>query len=85
MDASRSATKYTRDDTSAKQFFYYINIYIRLHVSTIQSGHHQVSHRDYRITEGCAHILGSQIVFTSCQLLNTIWDPNMCGQPSVIL
>jgi len=62
MDASRSATIYTRDDTSAQQLFIYcVNIYVRLHVSTI---HHQVSHRDYRIKEGCAHILGSQLVFT---------------------
>ena len=36
MDASRSATIYTRDDMSAQQFFCYINIYVRLHVSTIQ-------------------------------------------------
>ena len=26
----------TRDDTSAQQYFYYVNIYVRLHVSTIQ-------------------------------------------------
>ena len=62
MDASRSATIYTRDDTSAQQFFYYINIYVRLHVSTNHSGHHQVSHRDYRITEGCAHFEWSKHV-----------------------
>jgi len=36
MDASRSAMIYTTDDTSAQQFFYYINIYVRLHVSSIQ-------------------------------------------------
>jgi len=36
MHASWSATIYTRDDTSAQQFFYYINIYVRLHVLTIQ-------------------------------------------------
>jgi len=36
MDASRSATIYTRDDTSAQHFFYYVNIYVRLHVPTIQ-------------------------------------------------
>ena len=36
MDASRSTTIYTRDDTSAQQFFYYVNIYVRLHVSNIQ-------------------------------------------------
>jgi len=28
MDASRSATIYTRDDMSAQQLFYYVNIYI---------------------------------------------------------
>ena len=36
MDASRSATIYTIDDTSAQQYFYYVNIYVRLYVSTIQ-------------------------------------------------
>ena len=63
MYASRSATIYTRDDTSAQQFLLYKYI-----CQTIcfdhSSGHHQVSHRDYRITEGCAHILGSKLVFT---------------------
>ena len=31
------------------------------------SGHHQVSHRDYSITEGCSHILGSQVVYLGSQ------------------
>jgi len=33
---SQTVCLYTRDDTSAQQFFYYVNIYVTLHVSTIQ-------------------------------------------------
>ena len=61
MDASRSATIYTRDDTSAQQlFFYYVNIYVRLHVSTIQ-----------------VVIIRSLIEITGLQkAAHTFWDPN---------
>jgi len=54
----------TRNDTSAQQFFCYVNIYVRLHVSTIQVVIIRSLIENYRITEGCAHILGSQLVFT---------------------
>ena len=30
MDASRSATIYIRDDTSAQQLYYYINLFVNL-------------------------------------------------------
>ena len=36
-------------------FYYYINICYTTCFDH-SSGHHQVSRRDYRITEGCAHI-----------------------------
>jgi hypothetical protein len=64
MDASRSATIYTRDDTSAQHFFYYVNICVRLHVSTIQV---VVIRSLIEITglQKAAHILGSQLEFTS--------------------
>ena len=50
----------TRDDTSAQQFFYYINIYVRLHVSTIE----------VVIIRSLIEITGLQ------KAALTFWDPN---------
>jgi len=56
MDASRSATIYTRDVTSAQQFLLYLNIR-QTTCFDHSSGHHQVPHRDNRFAQTSAILL----------------------------